>query len=46
MNEKLFKTQKYKPHLLADVIKDQDFTWNKYVNLFLSAVSALINVNI
>ena len=45
MNEKLFKTQKYSPHLLTDVIKDQDFTWNKYVSFFLSVVSALINVN-
>ena len=31
MSEKLFKTQKYNPYLLTDVIKDQDFTWNKYV---------------
>ena len=44
MSEKLFKILKYNPHLLTDGVKDQVFTWNKYVNLFLSVVSTLINV--
>ena len=33
MNEKLLKPKR-QPHLMIDVIKDQDFAWNKHVKLF------------
>ena len=35
---------KRQPYLMADVINDQVFAWNKYVKLFLLVASALVNV--
>ena len=31
-------------YLMADVINDQVFAWNKHLKLFLLIVSALVNV--
>ena len=41
---KNYLKQKRQLDLMADVINDQVFAWNKYVKLFLLVVSALVNV--